>query len=133
MILVKEILNNIDREISIVSPESTVFAAIKLMDEHNFGAVAVMDGDDLIGIFTERDYARKLLLQGLNSMRTPISKTMSSSVISVGPDESLETCHSMMVKKNIRHLPVVEKGELLGMISMADLAKAMLTVSTMPS
>lgn len=130
MILVKEILNNIDREISIVSPESTVFAAIKLMDEHNFGAVAVMDGDDLIGIFTERDYARKLLLQGLNSMRTPISKTMSSSVISVGPDESLETCHSMMVKKNIRHLPVVEKGELLGMISMADLAKAMLTVST---
>lgn len=130
MIIVKEILNNIDREISKVSPESTVYAAIKLMDEHNFGAVAVMEGDNLVGIFTERDYARKLLLQGLNSMRTPISKTMSSSVISVGPDESLETCHSVMVEKNIRHLPVVDNGKLLGMISMADLAKAMLAVST---
>lgn len=130
MILVKDILNNTDRKISVVAPESTVYAAIKLMDEHNFGAVAVMDGDKLIGIFTERDYARKLLLQGLNSMRTPISKTMSSSVISVGPDESLEACHSIMVEKHIRHLPVVEEGELLGMISMADLAKAMLAVST---
>jgi CBS domain-containing protein len=127
--LVKDILNEIDREISVVSPESTVYAAIKLMDEHDFGAVAVMDNESLIGIFTERDYARKLLLQGLNSMRTQIRKTMSSGVISVSPDLPVEKCCAMMVENSIRHLPVVKDGELLGLISIADLAKATIAIT----
>ncbi len=126
--LVKDVLNDINREISIVTPASTVYAAIKLMAEHDFGAVAIMDGDELVGIFTERDYARKLLLQGLNSMRTLIKKTMSSNVISIGPNESVDICCAIMVEHNIRHLPVVEDGELLGLISIADLAKATITL-----
>ncbi len=130
MILIKDILNEIDREISVVSPESTVYAAIKLMAEHDFGAVAVMDDGKLVGIFTERDYARKLILQGMNSMRTLIRKTMSPGVISVSPDQSIKKCFAMMVENGIRHLPVVEDGELLGLISMADLAKAMIEIST---
>ena len=128
MLLVKDILNEIERKISVVSPESTVYSAIKLMDEHDFGAVAVVDGEKLVGIFTERDYARKLLLQGLNSMRTQIKKTMSPSVISVSPDITAEKCCAMMVEHSIRHLPVMKDEELLGLISMADLAKATIAV-----
>ncbi|MEE9163026.1 MAG: CBS domain-containing protein [Candidatus Neomarinimicrobiota bacterium] len=122
--LIQDLLNDIKREVTSVSPEATVYSAIKLMAERDFGAVAVVDGDRMMGIFTERDYARKLLLEGKSSMLTKIKDTMSPEVIQVRPDQSIHECLETMVDHGIRHLPVIEGGHLMGLVSMADLAKA---------
>lgn len=128
---VRTLITNEGRAIGSVTPESTVWEAINLMQEKDIGAVLVFEDDRLVGIFTERDYARKLLLEGLSSLRTKIRVTMTSDLISVTPDETLENCMSYMLKNRIRHLPVLDGDEFIGLITIWDLLETMWTGAKM--
>ncbi|MGA2030081.1 MAG: CBS domain-containing protein [Verrucomicrobiota bacterium] len=104
-----------------VAPETTVFEAIKLMATKNVGALLVMSGGLLVGIFTERDYTRKIALMGKTSKETKVREIFSSAVITVAPDDSVEDCMKLMTEHRVRHLPVVENENVLGIISIGDL------------
>lgn len=107
-----------------VAPATTVFEALGQMARHNIGALLVMDGDRLAGIFSERDYARKVALRGLNSKDTPVGDLMTGKVITVGPAWTAEQCMALMTEHHIRHLPVVEGDRVLGVVSIGDAVKA---------
>jgi CBS domain-containing protein len=109
-----------------IDPDQPVLEAIQLMAEHSIGAVLVMKGAELLGIVSERDYARKIVLMGRSSSDTPISQIMSSPVITVAPSVSLDDCMRIMTTQRIRHLPVTEGGSVLGMLSIGDLVKAVI-------
>jgi CBS domain-containing protein len=106
-----------------VTPQTSVFDALKLMAEKNVGALLVMEGDKLRGIISERDYARKVILLGKSSHDLPVSEIMSDKVICVGPQQTVDECMSLMSGKRFRHLPVVEGGKVIGMLSIGDLVK----------
>ena len=107
-----------------VAPQDSVFQALRTMAEKEVGALLVLDGGTIAGIFTERDYARKLALRGRTSMDTPVRDVMTASVLCVRPNQTSEQCMQLMTGKRLRHLPVVEEdGRLLGMISIGDLVK----------
>lgn len=110
-------------EIYAVEPDSTVFQALQLMAEKNIGAVLVMDGSKLVGIFSERDYARKVVLQGKTSAGTLISDIMTKRVMYATPLQTLEECMSIMSEKRFRHLPVMDGDKLLGILSITDLVR----------
>ena len=123
---VSHILENKSRHVVTVPKEAPVLEVIRLMAEHHIGSVLVMQGDELIGIASERDYARKVILQGRSSADTPVSMIMSHPVICVAPTDTAQTCMQLMTARRIRHLPVVENGRLLGMVSFGDLVKAVI-------
>jgi CBS domain-containing protein len=104
-----------------VTPDTTVFEAIKIMAHKNIGAVLVMDGDRLVGVMSERDYTRKIALKGKSSKDTPVRDILSAQVISVTPFHPIEDCMKLMTENRIRHLPVVEEGRVVGIISIGDL------------
>ena len=104
-----------------VSPDSSVFDAIKLMAEKNIGALPVLSAGKLVGIVTERDYTRKVALQGKSSKETRVWEIISNQVVCVTPEESIEECMRLMTENRVRHLPVVENEKLLGIISIGDL------------
>jgi CBS domain-containing protein len=104
-----------------VSPEATVFDAIQLMSDKNVGALPVVSGGRLVGIFTERDYTRKIALAGKTSKQTFVKEILSRDVITVAPDESVEECMRLMTEHRIRHLPVLQNDEMVGLISIGDL------------
>jgi CBS domain-containing protein len=104
-----------------VAPETTVFEAIKLMATKNIGALLVMSGATLVGIFTERDYTRKIALQGKTSKETQVWEIMPKEIIFTRPDDSVENCMKLMTEQRVRHLPVVENGKVLGIVSIGDL------------
>ncbi len=104
-----------------VSPEATVFDAIKLMADKNIGALPVLDHGELAGIFTERDYTRKIALQGKTSKQTRVEEIVSREMVTVTPDDSIEECMRLMTEKRVRHLPVLRGQELVGIISIGDL------------
>lgn len=106
-----------------VTPDSTVFEALELMVEKNVGALLVMDQDNFVGIFTERDYARKVILMGKASKETPIREIMTEDPVTVNMDNTIEDCMRLMTNKFIRHLPVIENGKLIGIISIGDVVK----------
>lgn len=112
-----------DQKLYSVTPSDMVLDAIKLMAEKGIGALVVKENDKLAGIITERDYARKIVLMERSSRTTEVRAIMTAEVLCVEPSQSLEHCMELMTEKRIRHLPVVEKGELLGMISIGDLVK----------
>ncbi len=123
---VSEILKNKgDMVLSVESGES-VFDAICLMSELNIGAVLVQDNDTISGIFTERDYLQKIALKSLSSKETKISDVMTKPVISAEPDDSVQKCMEIMTTCRCRHLPIVDKGKLLGIVSIGDLVKRLL-------
>ena len=109
-----------------VSSDQTVLDALKLMAEKNIGAVLVVDAGQLTGIFSERDYARKVILKDRSSGDTRISEVMTAQVITIEPDQRIEECMVIMSDKHIRHLPVVNEGELLGIISINDVVTAII-------
>ena len=109
-----------------VSASTPVLEVIRLMAEHHIGSVLVMQGNELLGIATERDYARKVILQGRSSSDTPVAQVMSSPVVTVSPTDTVQTCMALMTDRKIRHLPVVEGGAVLGLISIGDLVKAVI-------
>jgi len=109
-----------------VNVNESVFDAINLMAQVNIGAVLVQNGDIISGIFTERDYLQKIALKSLSSQRTRVGDVMTSPVISADPDDSIQQCMETMTTCRCRHLPVVENGKLLGIVSIGDLVKRML-------
>lgn len=104
-----------------VAPSVTVFEALRLLAEYGVGAILVMDKGKLVGVFSERDYTRKVALQGRNSKETTVSDIMTRDVISVTPNTGTRACMALMSQKKIRHLPVVDGSKVLGMISMRDI------------
>ena len=110
-----------------IAPNSDVYEALVMMEKHHVGALLVLDAEKLVGIFSERDYARNVALKGKSSKNTLISEVMTSKVISISPDKTLEDCMSIMTEKRIRHLPVLEKDNVIGVLSIGDLMKETLT------
>ena len=113
-------------EIFSIGPDAPVIDAVRLMAEKYIGALLVMDGAKLVGILSERDYARKIVLQGRASSSTPVREIMTSDVISVGCDDTIDHCMQIVTDKRIRHLPVVRAGEVVGVVSIGDLVKAVI-------
>jgi CBS domain-containing protein len=109
-----------------VSPSETVYAALEKMAEKNIGAVLVVEGATLVGIFTERDYARNIVLKGRSSPQTLIKKVMSTRVTRVTPDDAVDECMALMTKKRARHLPVIEDEAVVGTVSIGDLVKSII-------
>ncbi|MBZ8138774.1 histidine kinase [Rubrivivax gelatinosus] len=118
---VSELLKQRQDTIWHVHPDDPVYAALELLAEHEVGALVVMDGGRLVGIVSERDYTRKVALQGRNSRETPVAEIMTREVVSIGPAASMLTCMALMSARRIRHLPVVDGGTVLGMISIRDI------------
>ena len=104
-----------------VAPHVMVFDGLQLLADHGVGAMLVMDGDTLVGVFSERDYTRKVALKGRNSRETPISEIMTANVITVAPETGTRACMALMSQHKIRHLPLVENGKVFGMISIRDI------------
>ncbi|MHB1109419.1 MAG: CBS domain-containing protein [Devosia sp.] len=126
MTTVARILESKSRDIHIVRPEDTVADALQLMADKNVGAVLVVEGDRLVGIFTERHYARNIFLKGRRSPTTLIGEVMEKNVIYVEPQQTAEACMALMTNKKIRHLPVLRDGRLVGIISIGDLLKSVI-------
>ena len=125
MITLKQMLAAKNRPLAVVTPGDSVFHALSLMAMHDVGALLVLDGDDLVGIFSERDYARKLILQGKSSKETLVSEIMSDKVAYVTLTATVDECMALMTEKHFRHLPVLsEDGEVIGIVSIGDLVKA---------
>ena len=120
---VSDIFSHKGRKITSVTPEITVLEALKIMSDQNIGSIMVMDGDDYLGIMTERDYARKVILKGKSSTDTKVSEIMSEDLPRVNPNDTVEYCMQLMSDKNIRYLPVFESGRLCGIISINDLVR----------
>ena len=112
-----------DQTIHNVAPTASVFDAVKLMAEKNVGALLVMEDGKIVGIFTERDYARKIALKGLSSRQTLVRDIMISRVMYVRPSQTNEECMALMTDNRLRHLPVLDNGKLIGLISIGDLVK----------
>lgn len=121
------ILSNKGGAIWSVAPETTVYDAIALMAEKRVGALLVLSDDRLAGIISERDYARKVILQGRSSKETPVREVMTSSLITVTPEHTVEECMRIMTNHRIRHLPVLRQGKLAGVISIGDLVSAIIS------
>ncbi len=121
-----QILEDKGRQVFAVTPETPVLDVIRLMAEHRIGAVLVMQGQALVGIASERDYARKVILQGRSSKDTPVSAIMTSPVLCVSPEDTAATCMGLMTQRHIRHLPVREGERIVGVISIGDLVKAVI-------
>ncbi len=110
-----------------VPPDASVLEALKVMAEHGIGALIVMDGDRLVGLFSERDYARKVILKGKSSATTLVREIMSSEVIVVQPSQSIKECMKLMTHHRVRHLPVLEDDRLMGILSIGDVVKAIIS------
>ena len=127
MYTVRHLLQEKGGQIWSVGPEATVYEALELMAEKNAGAVLVLESSKLIGIFTERDYARKVVLKGKTSKTTTVGELMTTDVLYVSPDHTIEDCMALMTEKRTRHLPVMENGKLVGLISIGDVVKAIIS------
>jgi CBS domain-containing protein len=127
MMTVRQILDTKGGDVWSISPDQSVFDAIRMMADKGIGALLVLEGDELVGILSERDYARKVILKGRSSKETPVRDIMTSKVLYVGPDRTIDQCMAIITEKRIRHLPVMEGDRLLGVISSGDLIKAMIS------
>jgi CBS domain-containing protein len=123
---VRQLLDDKGRRVVAIAPEEPVLEAIQLMADHHVGAVLVMRANELAGILSERDYARKVILKGRASGETAAWEIMSSPVVTVGPNDTVHTCMRLMTERRIRHLPVVEEGQVTGVLSIGDLVKAVI-------
>ena len=126
MLRVSYLLAFKNKSVWTIGPEEPVLAAIQMMADKHIGALPVMRENELIGIVSERDYARKVILLGRSSSDTPVWQIMTSAVKTVSPDEGVHRCMELMTELRIRHLPVMEKNRLVGMISIGDLVKAVI-------
>lgn len=124
---VQLILKRKGSEVHSISPHATVFEALEKLAEKNVGALAVVDGSELVGILSERDYVRKVILKGHSSRELKVSAIMSSPAITVGPKATIDECMQRMTGKRCRHLPVVDEGRLVGVVSIGDLVNWIIT------
>lgn len=124
---VRQVLDEKGTQIHAVSPDTTVYDAIKLMSELGIGALLVLDAGELVGIFSERDYTRKVILQNRSSRDTLVREIMTGKVLYMTPDQTVDDCMAMMSKHHIRHLPVMENSKPIGMLSVMDVMKNILS------
>ena len=127
MTTVKSVLHAKGNIIWSVAPDETVFDALKIMAEKNIGALLVMQKEKVVGVFSERDYARKIVLKGESSHTTAVKDVMTSGVLSVNPEQSIDECMALMTNKHVRHLPVIENGNLIGLVSIGDIVKTIIS------
>ena len=130
MITVRDILDRKGRQVWSVSPTDTVFKALEVMSVHRVGALMVLDDGGLVGVVSERDYARKVVLAGKNSRETAVREIMTRKIYHVSPSYGIEDCMALMTEKSVRHLPVIEggrEGRLTGVISIGDVVKAVIS------
>jgi CBS domain-containing protein len=123
MTTVERLLGGKGHDLWTVAPGASVYDAIALMAERGIGALPVVEDGRLVGILSERDYARKVILKGRSSKETQVSEIMTSEVVTVAPDQTIDRCMQLMTERRIRHLPVVEDGRLTGMLSIGDVVK----------
>ncbi len=124
----KQLIDGKNKNLTVVAPGQTVLRAIEIMAEVNVGALLVLDGKRLVGVFSERDYARKVILQGKASRHTLVSEVMTGKVIYVTQDRTIEECMAIMTEEHIRHLPVLDaQKNVLGIISIGDVVKEMIS------
>jgi CBS domain-containing protein len=124
---VKQILSEKGHEVWSTSPDTTVFDALKFMSDKSVGALVVLENLEVVGVFSERDYARKVILKGKSSKNHPVKEIMTRRVVCVKLENTTEECMALMTYKHIRHLPVVEGDELVGIISIGDVVKAIIS------
>ena len=127
MTTVRHILEDKGRQVWSVCPGDKVYDAIKMMADKDVGSLVVLDGSEIVGIVTERHYARNVFLKGRASPQTRVDDIMERNVVCVGPDQSIEDCMALMTTKRLRHLPVIVDGELLGIVSIGDLVKSIIS------
>jgi len=130
MLQVKHLLADKGSRVFSIGPDEPVLVAVQLMADHYIGALLVMRDDELIGIVSERDYARKIILQNRSSAETPVRDIMSAPVITVRPDDTTDTCMRVCTERRVRHLPVVDSGKVVGVLSIGDLVKAVISAQT---
>lgn len=127
MFTVREILQSKDSKLWTIGTTASVFEALELMAEKNIGSLLVMENKKMQGIFSERDYARGIVLKGKSSKQTTVGELMTKNVIYVAPDDRLKECMALMTSKRVRHLPVYQDGELIGILSIGDLVKQIIS------
>lgn len=127
MITVKQILDEKGHKVWTIGPDETVYKALMVMADKDIGALVVVENDQVVGIISERDYARKVVLKGKTSLDTPVRDIMTSQVYFVSPDCTAEECMALMTEKRIRHLPVIENNKLIGVISIGDVVKSIIS------
>ena len=123
---VRHLLEDKGSDVVTAAPQDTVLSALQCMAEHEIGALVVLDGSELVGLLSERDYARKVILKSRRSVDTPIREIMSTPVLTISPDASVEECMQLCTRRRVRHLPVVENNALVGLVSIGDLVKALI-------
>ena len=131
MATVRDMIRKKGREVFTIAPEATILDALEMMAKHNIGALLVMSDDDMAGILSERDCIRKVELMGRHARDTKVSEIMTGSVITVEAGQPLEECMGLMIDKNIRHLPVFDGRELIGLLSVRDVLKEVIEVQQM--
>ena len=124
---VGDVLKTKGNAICAAKPDDTVYQALTVMADKNIGALVVQEGERVVGIFSERDYARQVVLKGKASKDTPVRDVMTSRVVFVRPQQSIEECMALMTDKHIRHLPVLDEGKLVGILSIGDVVKAVIS------
>ena len=127
MTLVSQILQLKGSHTWTIAPNATVFDALTSMAEKDIGALLIVENDEVVGIFSERDYARKIILHGKSSRDTEVQEIMTSEVLCISPDQSVTKCMALMTDKRIRHIPVLDDGQLDGVISIGDVVKAIIS------
>lgn len=127
MATIKQLLEQKGHDVLSVVPEDTVLTAIEKMAANNVGALVVLRGDDLVGIFTERHYARNVILKGRSSPRTKVGDVMASPVVCAVPEQTVEQCMAVMTANSVRHLPVLQDNRVTGVISIGDLVKSIIS------
>jgi CBS domain-containing protein len=127
MYIVRDILREKGEQVWTISPQATVYEALELMAEKNCGALVVVESGKVTGIFSERDYARKVILKGRASKTTTVGELMTTEVYYVKPDDTIEDCMGLMTQKRMRHLPVLDDDKLAGIISIGDVVKAIIS------
>ncbi len=127
MITVRKVLANKGSYVWRIAPQATAYDALQLMADRDIGALLVVDGEEIVGVFSERDYARKVILKGRSSKVTSVGELMNSPVFYIEPDKTIEECMALMTAKRMRHLPVLDHGRLMGMISIGDVVNALIT------
>jgi len=127
MLKIVDVLKTKDNNIWSISSQETVYKALEIMADKNIGALLVIDEGKLVGVFSERDYSRKVILKGKSSKETNVGELMSSPVFSINPDKSIEECMALMTTTRHRHMPVIEDGKLIGLVSIGDVVNAIIT------
>ena len=123
---VKDILRSKSHDVWSIVPDATVYEALKFMGDKNVGALVVLEGETVVGIISERDYARKVILHGRSSKELPVREIMSTRVYYVRPEQNIQECMALMTEKRVRHLPAMENDRLIGVISIGDVVKAII-------